>query len=63
MSTRQRKLTKDEIGQAFESADGARVGPILTLAQLAAVIGVTGWRLSDLLEKYLISQSSPSQLR
>ena len=35
MSTRQRKLSKDEIHEAFSSADGARFRPILTPAQLA----------------------------
>lgn len=41
VSTRQRKLSKDEIRQAFDGADGARVGPILTLAELAEVIRVS----------------------
>ena len=35
MSTRIKKLSKDDIQQAFARADGARFGPILTPAQLA----------------------------
>lgn len=35
VSTHNRKLSKDEIQQAFAGADGARFGPILTPAQLA----------------------------
>ena len=38
VSTRIKKISKDEIQQAFAGADGARFGPILTPAQLADLV-------------------------
>jgi excisionase family DNA binding protein len=41
VSTRQRKLSKDEIQTAFVTADGHLVPPILAPAQLAELLGLS----------------------
>ena len=42
MSTRQKKLSREEIRAAFAPGAGPNVPPILSPAQLAGVVGLSG---------------------
>jgi excisionase family DNA binding protein len=51
VSTRTRKLSKAEIQQAFNDADGGRSRPILTPAQLADLVQVSAKTLYEWIAK------------